>query len=586
MHTLRPYQQEAEDAVFDYWPKPDSGDGLIDMATGCGKSLLLCSVSQRLVRQYEGFKIIVATHVKELIEQSYSELIGIWPLAPAGIHSAGLGQRSTRHQIIFAGIQTAHRHSESFGSVDLLIVDEAHLIPRNAKTMYQKFISSLRVINPDMRILGFTATPFRLGTGRLEQGEGAIFDHVIYSYGIADGVRDGYLARLVSKATETGFDLTGVHKNGGEYVEKELQSAVDKDYITNRAVDESVAFGRDRKSWLAFCSGVDHSYHVRDAIRRRGFTAETVHGGTPPDDRRRIIEDFKAGKIRCLTNNAVLTTGSNFPRADMIMALRPTASASLYIQMMGRATRPVYPPDMPLDTVEQRLAAIAAGPKPNALVLDFAGLIRTHGPVDQVKPPGEKTGGGIAPVKECPTCHSLIHASLMECPDCGHVFPPNAVSKLTAKASALAVMGDAPAEWVRVTSRVFTMIYRPKDTALLQASFVCGQVKHRAWFMPEWGMRKGNKADKFWLEHGGKMPCPRSAVSWISRQAELAPTSEINIKPDGAKMKVLDSRAVLVMSVEEKIPAGVSDIGAFNRRREANRNLDSFIRSSKIVAAS
>jgi hypothetical protein len=129
------------------------------------------------------------------------------------------------------------------------------------------------------------------------------------------------------------------------------------------------------------------------------------------------------------------------------------------------------------------------------------------------------------------------------------VFVAEAVSKLTAKASALAVMGDAPAEWVRVTSRAFTMVYRPKDTALLQATFVCGQVKHRAWFMPEYGARKGNRADKFWLEHGGKMPCPSTAVSWISRQAELAPTSEINIKPDGAKIKVLDSRAVLVLSV-------------------------------------
>lgn len=526
---LRPYQTEALNAIFDYWAA-EGGSPLVEMATGTGKSLVIGELCRRLVKQYDGFKVLCLTHVKELIEQNFSELLNIWPLAPAGIHSAGLGQRATRQQIIFAGIQTAHRNAAQFGSVDLLIVDEAHLIPRNANTMYGRFIAALLATNPDMRVAGFTATPYRLGTGRLDQGDGAMFDRIVYTYGIADGVRDGYLARLVSKATETGFDLTGVGKSGGEYVEKQLQAAVDKAEITSRAVSEAVAYGRDRKSWLAFCSGVDHAYHVRDEIRRRGFSAETVTGATPSDERARILADFKSGKIRCVTNNSVLTTGFNAPGVDMIMALRPTASASLYVQMMGRGTR-------------------NAPGKDSCLVLDFAGLIRTHGPVDCVKPPSSREKGGVAPVKECPQCHSLLHASLMTCPDCNHIFPPSAVSKLTAKASALAIMGISPAEWVPVTDRRFSMNYRPKGTTLLEATFFCDGVKHRAWFMPEWGMRKGNRADKFWIEHGGQMPCPRTAVSWISRQAELGPTSGIKIEPNGARWKVVDSRAALVLQV-------------------------------------
>lgn len=534
---LRPYQEQAVGAVLEYCAE-GGGTPLVEMATGCGKSLVIAELCRRLLRQFDGFRILSITHVKELIVQNFEELKEVWPLAPAGIHSAGVNykalslytNRESQKQIIFAGIQTAHRVADQFGSVDVLIIDEAHLVGRNAASMYGKFIALLLSINPNMRVVGLTATPFRLGSGRLDQGDGALFDRLVFTYGIADGVRDGYLARLVSKATETGFDLTGVQKAGGEYVQAQLQVAVDKEETTRRAVEESIAYGRGRKSWLAFCSGVEHAFHVRNEIRRRGFSCETVTGKTPSEERRRILEDFKSGKLRCVTNNSVLTTGFNAPGVDLIMALRPTASASLYVQMMGRGTR-------------------CAQGKDNCLVLDFAGLIRTHGPVDQVKPPGESKGGGVAPIKECPQCHSLLHASLMVCPDCSYVFVASAVSKLTAKASALAVMGNAPAEWTRVSSRSFAINYRPKDTALLQVTFVCGQVKHRAWFMPEWGMRKGNKADKFWIEHGGKMPCPRTAVSWVSRQAELGPTSEINIEPNGAKIKVLDSRAVLVMSV-------------------------------------
>jgi DNA repair protein RadD len=534
VHTLRPYQRAAVDAVLDFL-ETDSGSPLVDMATGTGKSLVLAELCKAVVRSYDK-KIVVVTHVKELIEQNYKEFLANWWRGAdyAGIHSAGFGKtaRATRQQIIFAGIQTAHRNAAAFGSVDLLLIDEAHLVPRKASTMYGRFIAELRLANPDMRVAGLTATPYRLGSGRLDKGDGAMFDRIVYTYGISDGVRDGYLARLVTKATETGFDLTGVGKSGGEYIEKQLQAAVDKTETTRRAIDEAVAYGRDRKSWLAFCSGVEHAYHVRDEIRLRQFVAETITGATPSEERRRILEDFKAGHIRCVTNANVLTTGFNAPGVDMIMALRPTASASLYVQMMGRGTR-------------------NAPGKDNCLVLDFAGLIRTHGPVDCVKPPGEKTGGGVAPVKECPTCHSLIHASIMECPDCGHVFTPSAVSKLTAKASAMAIMGNAPAEWVRVSERTFAMHYKPERPTSVLAKFRCGIVTHKAWYSPEHTDFRGKIADKFWLAHGGQMPLPRTAVSWMSRAAELRPTTEIAVKPKDKWINVVDARpAALAVAAE------------------------------------
>ena len=332
---LRPYQHAALDAIFEYWAT-EGGSPLVEMATGTGKSLVMAELTRRLVCEYDGFKVLIVAHVKELIAQNYSELLNVWPLAPSGIHSAGLKAKATNDKIIFCGIQSVHGKAAQFGAVDLLLIDEAHLVPRNESTMYCKFIAELLAINPEMRLAGLTATPYRLGSGRLDRGDGAIFDKIVFEYGIGDGVKDGYLARLVSKATETGFDLTGVKKRGGEYVEKQLQAAVDKEDTTQRAIKEAVAYGVDRKSWIAFCSGVSHAFNVRDEIRRYGISCETVTGKTPSEDRKQILEGFKAGRIRCVTNANVLTTGFNAPNVDMMLMLRPTASTSLYVQMVGR----------------------------------------------------------------------------------------------------------------------------------------------------------------------------------------------------------------------------------------------------------
>ena len=187
--------------------------------------------------------------------------------------------------------------------------------------------------------------------------------------------------------------------------------------------------------------------------------------------------------------------------------------------------------------------------KVNCLVLDFAGLIRTHGPVDEIICPGEKTGGGIAPVKECPNCHSLVHARVAECPDCHHIFVSDKEIKINEKASALAIMGNAPAEWVRVSDRTFSPHYKPEKPTSVLAKFRCGLVTHKAWLCPEHEGRARKKADKFWLAHGGQTPLPRTATSWLARANELLPTAEISVKPDGKYIAVVEARAAPSMAV-------------------------------------
>jgi DNA repair protein RadD len=267
-------------------------------------------------------------------------------------------------------------------------------------------------LNPHVRIIGLSATPYRLGHGLITD-KPAIFDALIEPVSIMELVEDGYLAPLQSKMTEKKLSVDGVHKRGGEYIESELQAAVDTDDNNEEVVSEVIKRAGDRKAWLFFCSGVDHAVHIKDILNARGIPAECVTGMTPKKERERILSDFKDGKYRALTNANVLTTGFDYPDIDLIAFLRPTMSPGLYVQMAGRGMRLKSHTD-------------------HCLVLDFAGLVETHGPITEVTPPkkGGGDGTGEAPIKVCDKCHEIVHISTPVCPACGTPFPEAEKPKL------------------------------------------------------------------------------------------------------------------------------------------------------------
>ena len=228
--------------------------------------------------------------------------------------------------------------------------------------------AELRALAPadGMRIAGFSATPFRLDSGRLDEGEGKIFDDVVFDYDIGRGIRDGWLSPLTSKATRTEINVNDVGRRGGEFIAGELERAADDNAVIAAACDEIVARGVDRRSWLVFCCGVAaRASRRRGAPCMRGIACRVVTGETPLPEREDSIAMFKAGTVRCLVNVNVLTTGFDAPRVDLLAMLRPTLSTGLYVQMVGRGTR-------------------KADGKVNCLILDFAGNCRRHGPVDRV----------------------------------------------------------------------------------------------------------------------------------------------------------------------------------------------------------
>ncbi len=524
MLELRPYQQSAITAIYNYF-EDHHGNPLVVIPTAGGKSLVMASFIDGVLKAWPDQRILIVTHVRELIAQNHAEMLGLWPEAPAGIYSAGLGRRDVEARILFAGIQSIHRRPAEIGHCDLILIDEAHLIPGKENTMYRRFLDRMKRINPKVKVIGLTATPYRLDSGMLHEGENALFSDIAYEVSVRDLIADGYLSPLVSKQPDTTLDVTGVGSRGGEFIASDLQKAVDKDVITSAAVEEIIAYGKDRKSWLAFCSGISHATHVAEEFRRRGISCATIFGDTPKDQRDRIIADFKAGKIRALASMGVLTTGFNAPAVDLIAMLRPTKSAGLYVQMAGRGTR--LAPD-----------------KQDCLVLDFAGNVKRHGPIDLVKPKRPGSGDGEAPVKVCPDCDSIVAAAALECPDCGFIFPARQV-KVAPTASTLAVLSSGKPkrpEWLQVSDISYQRHNKPGGRPSLKVTYQCGLSWHSEWICLEHTGYPRTKAEMWWRERAPGIPVPRSVDAALALTNRLRRPSHISVRPSGNYTEITRAR--------------------------------------------
>ena len=431
---LRPYQSEAVEAVYNHLRTKDNNPCVV-LPTGTGKSIVIAKIVSDAVKNWNGRALILA-HVKELLEQNAGKIKALCPDIPIGIFSAGLKSRDTSEAVIVAGIQSVYDKACDLGAFDVIIVDEAHLIAPDGDGMYRTFLKDMKIINPHVRVIGLTATPFRLKGGLICQPEN-ILNEVCYEAGLKEMIADGYLSPLVSKAGRAEAKLDNLRIRGGEFIADEVSSAMDTDELVSSACREIVELTRDRKSVLIFTTSVEHCKHVAEKIAAfSGRECAIVTGDTNQSERAEIIDRFK-GKVipadlfgtpkpplKFLANVNVLTTGFDAPNTDCVVLLRPTNSAGLLVQMIGRGTR--------LSPETQ---------KSNCLVLDYGGNILRHGPVDmiRVKEPGAGKGGD-APAKKCPQCLALIHAAYSACPECGYVFPPPETSNISRTASSAGVL--------------------------------------------------------------------------------------------------------------------------------------------------
>lgn len=510
MITARSYQTECVASIWDYF-RTQYGNPICALPTGTGKSVVIALFLQSVFNSFPNQKIMVLTHVKELIEQNFQKLLGLWPGAPAGIYSAGLNRRDVLQKVIFAGIASVAKRAHLFDHVDLIIVDECHLVSPSEQTMYQAFFAALREVNPHLKIIGFTATPWRLGHGRITD-EGGIFTDICFDITGLQAfnrlIAEGFIAPLIPKPTRTVLDTDGVHIRGGEFIASELQQAVDKEHITRAAIMEALEYKDSRKSWLVFASGVDHAIHTADILNEYGVSSVAIHSKMSAGERDAALKGLKSGRYQAAVNNNILTTGFDHPPIDLILGLRPTQSTVLWVQMLGRGTRPYDPDKMNMNNSSERaLAQAFPEAKSNCLVLDFAGNTRRLGPInDPVVPRKKGQGGGEAPVKVCPKCNCYVHASVRFCTgilqngaECNYEFVFETKLKQGASTEDL-IKGDLPVvEAFKVDHINYSRHHKVGRPDSVKVTYYCGLRSFTEYVCVEHGPPAGNKA-KGWMK--------------------------------------------------------------------------------------
>ena len=515
--ALRPYQTEAVAAVYDHLRRREDNPCAV-IPTAGGKTPVMATICRDAVQQWNG-RVLILAHVKELLEQAADKLHAMAPdlWNRIGVYSAGLKSRDTDHPIIVAGIQSVYRRAAELDRFDLILVDEAHMLPPDGEGMYRTFLNDARVVNPHVRLVGLTATPYRMSTGLICAPDN-LLNHVCYEVDVRELIVQGYLCPLKTKAATHKPDTSGLHIRGGEFIAGEVEAPMDDTALVRSACREILDHTQDRHSVLIFAAGVEHAQHIQRELATSGQACGFVCGETLPFERAETLRRFKDGALKYLVNVNVLTTGFDAPNIDAVALLRPTNSPGLYYQMVGRGFR-LHPS------------------KTNCLVLDFGGNILRHGPVDALEIKDRTAGSGEAPAKECPQCQAVIHAAYSICPDCGHEFPPPNRGKHEQEASTAGILSGEITETEHPVMDTTYSVHSKRDAPeghprTMRVDYQVGWNEYRS----EWvcfehtGYARGKAED--WWKLRSHLPVPDNvddAVALASAGA-LATTTAVTVR--------------------------------------------------------
>ncbi|GJQ27730.1 MAG: hypothetical protein HBSAPP02_27620 [Phycisphaerae bacterium] len=513
---LRPYQRQAVEAVYDFLRTRDDNPCVV-IPTAGGKTPVMATICRDAVQLWEG-RVLILAHVRELLEQAAEKLHLVAPDLPVGIYSAGLKRRDLGYAVTIAGIQSIYEKACDVGTVDLVIVDEAHLIPPDGEGMYRTFLTDARKINPQLRVIGMTATPFRMKSGMICAPEN-ILNAACFEIGVRELIVQGFLCPLRTKAGTQRPDYDQLHVRGGEYVAGEVEDLMDEDNLVLSACREIVEHTQGRKSVLIFASGVRHGQHVcRVMVERHQVECGFVCGETLPFERDNLLKRFRDGALKYLCNVNVLTTGFDAPNIDCVAMVRPTLSPGLYYQMVGRGFR-LHPG------------------KADCLILDFGGNVLRHGPVDQLRVSPSANGNGEAPAKECPQCHAIIAAGYANCPECGHEFPDRNHRKHEATASSEGILSDQTTRTEHDVTDAFYSVHikrgaPPDAPRTMRVDYRVGFNEYVSeWVCFEHTGFARQKAEQWWARRSNE-PVPANADEAVelADAGALTPTSEITVE--------------------------------------------------------
>ena len=513
MYDLRPYQGDAVEAVYRHLRETDTNPCVV-IPTAGGKSLCIAEVAKDAVVKWHG-RVLILAHVKELVEQNAGKIKAIQPDLPVGIYSAGLDSRDIEQPVIVAGIQSIYNKANLFKPFDLVMIDECHLIPPDGEGRYQTFLNAAKERNPNVRLIGWTATPYRTQGGLICKPEN-LLNEVCYEIGVKELINRGYISNITAKAGKFTPDTDGLHIRAGEFVSEDVEKLMGEDGLVNSACREIVELTKSRKACLIFCTSVAHCKKVADAIKRfSGEECAIVTGDTPADEREETIKRLRGESIatdlfgtalkplKYCCNVSVLTTGTDIPRLDTIALLRPTNSPGLLVQMVGRGFR----------------LSPETG-KTECLVLDYGRNIERHGPIDmiKVKEPGQGGGGPLA--KVCPQCQAIVNLPVMLCPDCGYQWPRKEPERKSHEATAAKVgilSGEVTVEKFPVQHTSYQVWEKrgapPDAPKTVRVTYDVDYLTHYSeWLCPEHTGYARRKFETWWREHAHPdCPVPRTA---------------------------------------------------------------------------
>ena len=408
-YTLRPYQQDAVNAAL-AWIRKNSSPAMLTLTTGSGKSLI-CAELARIIIEISKKKVLCLCPTSELVEQNYEKYLLTGN--QASIYSASIS-KSLRHDVVFATEGTWKSKALEKGSeYACVILDECHRITPTIK----KIISEMKQGNPNLRTLGMSATPFRMGTGwifeidennvHVDEAIDPFFKKNLCNVSAHSLIEQGFLTPArIGKIGAESYDTSHLVKKGDSYTQESIDEAfVGHGKKTADIVADIIhnANGMRSEGVIIFAATVDHAYEVMASLP--AYNSAIVTGDTPKAERKRIIKEFKAKKIKYLVNCAILHTGFDAPHISIVAVLRKTSSASLLQQIIGRMLR-LY------------------DGKEYGLLLDYAGNIEEHFPDGDIFNPRITANKNKESVKHeilCPECNNINEVALRPNPD-GYQF--------------------------------------------------------------------------------------------------------------------------------------------------------------------
>jgi DNA repair protein RadD len=548
---LRPYQVRILDAT---WAAMQHKHNVLIVAPcAAGKTVLFSKITQRLLRENSAFRVLILVDREILVTQSRDKLHSI---APELSHEVGIVCSSVTttkeldRRVTIASRQTLINCMEQFAPVHLCIVDEAHLmsIPREDKPTPDQFaeiVCKLREYNPNMRLVGCTASPYRLGGGYIhgdqnKPGSRPYFDQVDAEVSTKEMLAAGYLAPLVGRAN-TGSTMQADLKNisivGGEYNLGQLSSMMCKSTHVQSCISAWREYAWGRKKTLVFCTTIEHSETVAAAFYAAGIPSVAIHSKLTPVEESIRMTALERGTMQVFTSVAKLTTGLDITDLDCGILARPTKSTALYKQIVGRFQR------------------LAEG-KTDALIIDLVGATTEFGTdMDNLKVNVPRDASGETPFKICPgenengtVCGQSVHASLRYCPHCSYAFPVDEAVEAKIGKLEKVKFNDIQEPESYTVSHVSYEVHESRNTGkhLIKVTYQCGQFsKFNEWIcLPDFYNGFAVQKARDWWDQRTEEPFPQTCEEFIFLADNLMQPAVVIVVKEGKYDRITDVKFV------------------------------------------